>query len=443
VARKSRTGVRGLTKQTFHYDVETGDAIAAKRVDESVAAGRKVRSEERWSIDLRWEQIVDGRPMPRRYSKLLPADISSVLAKKIARDTLQRAFEGKLEKNSEKDAVPRTLYKALDEYLQWAETENEAETYRGKCSQAKQIKAVLSDRPLGEVAAFTLEQFKRDRGKMMVKGARAKHDKKTGKVIVPAQPDHPVGAQAVNRPLVLLKHLLRKACDWDWINLSAKQERSIHSVKLLKEPPPRDRHLSIEEEPRLLPALPCRIQRILTVALYTGMRREEVVPLKKTAVHFDRQEIDLDDTKNNESAKVAFSAEIAEVLREAIEESPAASPYVFTSPRRTKRGGDHHPYNLDAVTHAIIRARKKAGVDGFRFHDGRHTYATRSRRAGVPLDVLQKQLNHKSSRMTQRYAKVATEQQHEAVNRLIVTRIIASPLPDPPEVEVVNVKQSR
>ena len=47
---------------------------------------------------------------------------------------------------------------------------------------------------------------------------------------------------------------------------------------------------------------------------------------------------------------------------------------------------------------------RKAEVKNFRFHDLRHTFATRLVQAGVDLYKVQRLLGHKSPSMTQRYA---------------------------------------
>ncbi|MHC4322256.1 MAG: tyrosine-type recombinase/integrase [Planctomycetota bacterium] len=53
---------------------------------------------------------------------------------------------------------------------------------------------------------------------------------------------------------------------------------------------------------------------------------------------------------------------------------------------------------------AFRRTAKNAGIEDFRFHDLRHTFATRSAQAGVDLYKISKLLGHKDIKMTQRYS---------------------------------------
>jgi integrase len=52
-------------------------------------------------------------------------------------------------------------------------------------------------------------------------------------------------------------------------------------------------------------------------------------------------------------------------------------------------------------------ALRAAGIRDFRFHDTRHTFASRLARAGVPLKTIQELLGHASLKMTMRYAHLA------------------------------------
>jgi integrase len=58
---------------------------------------------------------------------------------------------------------------------------------------------------------------------------------------------------------------------------------------------------------------------------------------------------------------------------------------------------------------AFRKALKKAGIEGFRFHDLRHTFASRCAQGGVDLYIIQKYLGHKEPKMVQRYSHHSIE----------------------------------
>jgi integrase len=62
-----------------------------------------------------------------------------------------------------------------------------------------------------------------------------------------------------------------------------------------------------------------------------------------------------------------------------------------------------------------------AGVTGFRFHDLRHTFASRLGMAGVDLNTVQALLAHADLKMTLRYAHLAPEHKAAAVAELAPT----------------------
>ena len=71
------------------------------------------------------------------------------------------------------------------------------------------------------------------------------------------------------------------------------------------------------------------------------------------------------------------------------------------------------------LTRAFYSALEKAEITNFRFHDLRHTLATRLAQAGVDLYKVQRLLGHKSPTMTQRYAHHSPESLREGVLFLV------------------------
>ena len=65
-------------------------------------------------------------------------------------------------------------------------------------------------------------------------------------------------------------------------------------------------------------------------------------------------------------------------------------------------------------------ARKKAKLDDFRWHDCRHTFCSRLAMAGVPLKTIQILAGHKTIAITARYAHLAPNTLHAAVELIRV-----------------------
>ena len=58
-----------------------------------------------------------------------------------------------------------------------------------------------------------------------------------------------------------------------------------------------------------------------------------------------------------------------------------------------------------------------AGIEDFRFHDLRHTFASHLVMAGVDIRTVQELMGHKDIRMTMRYSHLSDAHLKEAVNK--------------------------
>ena len=94
---------------------------------------------------------------------------------------------------------------------------------------------------------------------------------------------------------------------------------------------------------------------------------------------------------------------------------------VFTYVCRKKRGlrvvGCRYPITYEGTKTAWRRALPVSGVQDFRFHDNRHTAATRLLRSGARLKIVQKLLRHSTIATTARYAHVTIDDLREAMEK--------------------------
>ena len=205
-------------------------------------------------------------------------------------------------------------------------------------------------------------------------------------------------AAAINRPLALLRHLLRLAHE-EWEALDA-----VPRVRLEKEPQGRLRWLTEDEITRLLDACSRsrnkELRAAVIAALNTGLRLGELLGLTWERVDLSRGVIRLELTKSGRRREVPLNDDSYRAL---VSLSPKDAGRVFET-RYIKRA-----YNT-----AVAAAK----LDDVNFHTLRHTFASWAVMRGVTLKELQELLGHASLAMTMRYAHLASEHLRAAVSRL-------------------------
>jgi integrase len=205
----------------------------------------------------------------------------------------------------------------------------------------------------------------------------------------------------VNRYLAILRNLLRMARDeWQWID-------SIQKIRMLGGEVERERWLTREEADRLIRFCPEHLAVVVRFALATGCRSREILGLEWNRVDLQRKTAWLNQTKNGTPRGVPLNRDAVTVLREQIGKH---SRFCFTF-----RG---EPIKRNISNHAWFTALSKAGIEDFRFHDLRHTWASWHRQSGTSCDELKDLGGWKTRSMVDRYAKFATEHLAVAASRI-------------------------
>jgi integrase len=174
-------------------------------------------------------------------------------------------------------------------------------------------------------------------------------------------------------------------------------------VHKLREAPAREPYLTDEEEKRLFAVLVGRrthIRSIVVVALQTGMRQGEILGLKWEHIHFVQKTIYVAHTKTGRPRRIPMS-KLVEVELRSLKQDAVSDEHVFSYARTGLK--------LRTFRHACEGACKQAGISGFRFHDLRHTFATRLRANGVHEMDIMTLLGHTTLQMTSRYTYAMPE----------------------------------
>ena len=206
----------------------------------------------------------------------------------------------------------------------------------------------------------------------------------------------------VNRLLAVLRAVLRKAVyEWEWLDRHPK-------VPSLPERVHRDRFLTRVEADRLIAELPEHLAAMVRFSLETGLRKANVTGLHWSQVDLAKRRawIHADQAKARRAIGVPLSADAVIVIREQIGKHPE---YIFTY-----RGKPVWQVNNVAWHKAL----KRAGIDNFRWHDLRHTWASWHAQAGTPMHVLQELGSWRSPEMVRRYAHLSSDHLAEYVDRM-------------------------
>lgn len=316
-------------------------------------------------------------------------------ADKVDRDVaLRKAYEIMLEvERKEKLGLPKkavpTLATFAKRYLDFAEANKAPSTFKRDKNRLLKLVKTFGKRKLNEITREKFEGFMQRR-------------KREG-----------AGPTTVNHDLRLLRHVLNKAVDWEYL-----QDNPLKGIKLLKEPPPGSTGICLteDEEERLLAECDRSKNPVLTeyvtTALYTTMRPSELLALTWDAVDFETGFITVKRSKNNERRRIAMHDKVLDCLSELKDKYPYAS-YVFCKP-------DGSPYK--SMREAFEKAAERAGLRTdkrhLRLYDCRHTASSRLGMSGCNVFEIASISGHKTLQVLRRYTHISPEHQRKIINRI-------------------------
>lgn len=193
-----------------------------------------------------------------------------------------------------------------------------------------------------------------------------------------------------NRCLALLRSILNRAVRvWEWLDKTP-------AVTLYSEPKVRVRYLTTTQIHILTNELPDHLKPVFLFSIMTGLRRSNILKLRWDQVDFNRRMIIIDgsEMKAGQTHVVPITQSVVELLSSQLGKH---NIYVFT-------------YNGEPIRwfdKSWKSALKRAGIEDYRWHDNRHTWASLLIQNGVPLHEVQEMGGWHSIQMVQRYAHLS------------------------------------
>jgi integrase len=181
----------------------------------------------------------------------------------------------------------------------------------------------------------------------------------------------------INRDLSVLRHVLYWAVDEQLLAVNP-----LARMKMVRERRIRRQILSLAEEELLLGVATGHLRTMLLIALDTGMRRGEITSQRWEDIDFAQKILSVTHSKTpeGESREIPLTERLCDCLKE--QHKPEGLVIQF------------HDQPVHIVKRTWRTALKRSGIRHVRFHDLRHTFATRLMEAGVLQEVRMALMGH-------------------------------------------------
>lgn len=266
-----------------------------------------------------------------------------------------------------------------NKYLEWAEANHRSY----KTFDKPRIKCLLTffkGKRLHEINSWIIDKFKQTRKQN-------------------------VSPSTVNLDLAVLSSIFSRAIVWGLLKDHPMKGRKVEKLPTESQ---KERILTEDEEEVLLASSSGWLRDIIILALDTGMRLSELIHLKWEDVDLTRQFLTVRNTKSGRDRKIPLTLRVILTLLNR-KKSPGATEHIFPHGQGNQ---------LWRVRSAFVRLLKRINIKGLRFHDLRHTFATKLITQGVDLATVQKLLGHQDIRMTQRYSHPSSDDMKKAIRIL-------------------------
>ncbi|MEP5765207.1 MAG: site-specific integrase [Halieaceae bacterium] len=215
-----------------------------------------------------------------------------------------------------------------------------------------------------------------------------------------------ISQPTIRRELATFSAMLKKAkYEWGWEidnPIPGRLPKASRGVVRWLTPEEADRLLLAADQQARQPAL----RDFITLGLNTGMRKMEMLGLEISRIDFRNRTIHLnpEHQKSGEYGVVPLNEEAFRAITDRlhwIKKQELQTSWLFPG---ADSGGEHH---ITDIRRSFRAACKVAGIENFRVHDLRHTFASWLVQRGVPIYEVKQLLRHSSIETTEKYAHLA------------------------------------
>lgn len=233
----------------------------------------------------------------------------------------------------------------------------------------------------------------------------------------------------VNRTLTQpLRAILRRAKK-TWKQATQDIEWKTH---FLAEAQERVREATAEEEQTFTRAIRSDYEPAFRFAILTGCRRAEIVGLQWTAVDFFTRQFTVKGKRGKERT-LPMTTKVFDLLW-SLKGHHATAVFTYIAKRpRDGRKGERVPITIEGFKSEWRRTKGRAKVPNFKFHDTRHTAATRLVRSTGNLKQAQRLLGHTELATTSRYAHVTDDDLRAGLEASHTAKVTAGNAAEAPE----------
>lgn len=206
--------------------------------------------------------------------------------------------------------------------------------------------------------------------------------------------------RTVNIEMSILRRMFRKGVKWGMVEKNPFENAD---DLFYKETNRRERALTEDEVRRLIDACPKYLKSIVIAAVYTGLRKSDILNLKWRDIDLKKGLIRLEEAKTGKTRNIVLNSDMITLLQSL----PVKCQYVFPN---------KHGKPFKDIKRSFEASLKKAGIEQsddrrrkIVFHTLRHTCVSLLTERGADTTAVKNYVAHASEEMTKQYTHLSEE----------------------------------